>query len=404
MIVRFYTLVFCILSFVCISCSDGDDSPVTEKPGTDNPGGNGEFDPGKVGLEYDDGTNIAFQVKLAVDKEGYDMRDLEFFKSRLKIQWEAINERFNKLDKQKGFKRNYIFIPDLEDIVIYERDEEKELTDPGYSHWNVHNLYPTRIDKSKYQCMVVYDFVVQEGEGGGGYGDDGAGMGNILVINPSKENIGKFFNHLDENTSTVAAIVHELGHFRGIEDIYPLSIGADKNPISNQGFTPIAGIMNNPYPSIDKCEWSGYEINCINACGAKKGWRMFDHVMADYMADYIEVNVTEDGESVEGFQVNFYIFKDGKVSTEKKAQMSIEGSKYRKDARELFWYGDYTNDKSLWTYHKMFLVEVISDKTGKKGYQFLPFYEPHNQGLMDKYVNPISGKSVFVMNIDIKNK
>ncbi len=84
--------------------------------------------------------------------------------------------------------------------------------------------------------------------------------------------------------------------------------------------------------------------------------------------------------------------------------MSIEGSKYRKDARELFWYGDYTNDKSLWTYHKMFLVEVISDKTGKKGYQFLPFYEPHNQGLMDKYVNPISGKSVFVMNIDIKNK
>ena len=74
---------------------------MTEKPGTDNPGGNGEFDPGKVGLEYDDGTNIAFQVKLAVDKEGYDMRDLEFFKSRLKIQWEAINERFNKLDKQK---------------------------------------------------------------------------------------------------------------------------------------------------------------------------------------------------------------------------------------------------------------------------------------------------------------
>lgn len=332
-----YILFFFICVFANICCSEGSNNqpilPDEEEP-TPPPS---EFNPDNVGLEYDDGTNIAFHIKIAIDKEGFDMRDMDFFKSRLKTQWEAINERFMKLDKKNVLKRNYIFIPDLEDIIIFEGD-----------HWEVPKNYANRIDKNKYQCIVAYDFVIQEGEGGGGCSDDGYGMSNILVVNPGIEP-GKFFNHLDETTSTVAAIVHEFGHFRGIIDLYPFAIKASDNPVSGQSFSPIAGIMNNPYPAIKDCEWSEYELRCLNVNGARKEYRLYDTCLWETFTDFIEFTITENGEPVEGYTLNFYKTESYKVTKQIAHTMSADGNKVRKDAKALFWYG-----KALWQYYGMF--------------------------------------------------
>lgn len=380
-----YILFFFICVFANICCSEGSNNqpilPDEEEP-TPPPS---EFNPDNVGLEYDDGTNIAFHIKIAIDKEGFDMRDMDFFKSRLKTQWEAINERFMKQDKKNVLKRNYIFIPDLEDIIIFEGD-----------HWEVPKNYANRIDKNKYQCIVAYDFVIQEGEGGGGCSDDGYGMSNILVVNPGIEP-GKFFNHLDETTSTVAAIVHEFGHFRGIIDLYPFAIKASDNPVSGQSFSPIAGIMNNPYPAIKDCEWSEYELRCLNVNGARKEYRLYDTCLWETFTDFIEFTITENGEPVEGYTLNFYKTESYKVTKQIAHTMSADGNKVRKDAKALFWYG-----KALWQYYGMFLVEAINTKTGNKGYCFLPIYEPHTQGLIDKVENKITDKSFYKKTIDIQ--
>ena len=61
---QFYTLLFFCLGMMFVGCSDDDknEPQLPGEPGTEVPDG-GEFNPENVGLEYDDGTNCAFNVK-----------------------------------------------------------------------------------------------------------------------------------------------------------------------------------------------------------------------------------------------------------------------------------------------------------------------------------------------------
>lgn len=385
-----------VLSFLCftfsaVSCSDNDESaelssveevqPEEEDAGTD-------YD--NVKLEYDDGKNLIFHVKIAIDREGAAMRNMEFFKENLKEQWEAINIRFNALDKKNELKRNYIFVPDLEDIIIYD------FKDSG-SHWNVPKDYASEIDFNKYQCLVAYDFVVQEGEGGGGCGDDGKGMSNILVVNANKNNIGKFYDHFQESVNTVAAITHELGHFRGIWDLYVVNLSGSNNKVNGESFRAPDGVMNdNTYGPIEEVYWNEYEILCLNECLARKENRLYDTCLWECFTDNIEIHVTEDGREVKGFTLNFYKFSNYVIDNQADKSQKVEGATLRLDARNLFWWGD-----AYWQWTSMFLLEAVNTQTGRKGYAFLPYYEPHMQGLKDKSASPIEGKSVYKVNIDI---
>ena len=394
MIKRVYILLFCLFALASISCSsDKDNEPWLPEEPEKETSGSEEIDYTKVGLEYDDGTNCIFHVKIAIDKEGWEMKDAEFFKTRLKAQWEQINERFNKLDKKEELKRNYIFVPDLEDIIVYENEADKS------GGWNVVTNYKNRINLNKYQCLVTYDFVIQDFEigKGGGCGDDGNGMSCILVINPGKENLNKFYDHLSESSNTVAAITHELGHFRGIYDLYLVNFAGSNNPINREGFRAPRGVMNNnTYESLEKCEWNEYEILCLNANLARKKYRLYDICLRDYFTDNLEFNISENGNPVKRYKLNFYKYGSYKVEPEVYKVQSADGATARMDARELFWYG-----KEQWQWHLMYLIEAVNPDTGRKGYRFLPFYEPHMQGLKDKSENPITGKSTYKITIDI---
>lgn len=390
----FCTLIFSLFATICISCSEDASNepilpPVPEEPV--NPEENDNYD--NIGIEYDDGTNIVMHVKIAIDKEGWNMRNKEFFLSRLKTQWEGINERFNGLDKKNALKRNYIFIPDLEDIILYNHDDNQE--DPSSSHWEVPKWHNYRIDRKKYQVLVAYDFTVQEGEGGGGHGDS-YGLSNILVINPGKENIGKFYDHFTTAANTVAAITHELGHSRGLIDTYLCRVNSKNNPINGQGFEPEKGNMNNPYPTLDKCEWSDYEMRVINLNGAQMKQYLLYHCMNDWFPDMIEFSITENGEPVEDCTMNIYKMTDYKVWPDAIKTYPFNGGTLRKNAKEIFWH-----NTAAWSYYNMVFVEAINNKTGKKGYSFIPAYELHNQGIMDKFENKIEGRSIFKKNIEI---
>lgn len=173
-----------------------------------------------------------------------------------------------------------------------------------------------KIDFNKFQCLVVYDFVIQDFEvgKGGGCGDDGKGMSNILVINPNEENVDKFYDHFDETKAkTIASITHELGHFRGIWDLYVVNFNGKNNPINGKGFRAPDGIMNdNTYGTLEECYWNEYELLCLNANLSKKEYRLWDSCMWEYFTDLIEVSVTEDNKPVDGFKLNFYKYESGK--------------------------------------------------------------------------------------------
>ena len=352
-----------------------------------------------IGVEYDDGTNIIFHVKLAIDKEGFEMNnnDMEFFRNKLAIQWDEINVRFNGLDKKRILKRNYIFVPDLEDIIVYEHKN-------AGSNWNVPNDYADRIDQQKYQCLVSYDCVVQKDEvnNGGGYSQTDYGMGSILVIHPGAENIGKFIDHFSGNNGTTS-ITHELGHFRGLIDTYWCGLNASNNLITHQGFQPERGnMMGACYEPLETIEWSEYEMYVLNATGAKKC--SIYKTVAQYFADDVEITVTENGQPVEGFTLNFYPKDYTGSKIEKVSQNHTEkGSKLTLNAKvPLFWPWQGWYENYPHTFNRLLLAEAISQKTGKKGYIFIPVYEVHKQGLKDKFEKPITGRSVFKTTINIK--
>lgn len=350
-----------------------------------------------VGREYDDGKNIVFHVKLAIDKEGLAMmdNDMEFFREQLAIQWEEINRRFNGLDKKGILKRNYVFVPDLKDIIVFDRN----IT----SNWDVSYYYADRIDPNKFQLAVSYDFVKQEGEGGGGYGGKQVeGVNHIMVTcySNNKDEIRKFAGI--EGLSD-ESVTHELGHYRGLIDTYWCELSASDNLITHQGFQPERGnMMGACYQPLENIEWSEYEMYVINANGAKNC--SIHDTMAKYFPDDVEVTVTENGEPVEGFTLNFYP-KDYNNSKIEKVSKSYtqNGSKITLDAKvPLFWPWQNWYENYSYTYNRLLLAEAISQKTGKKGYIFIPVYEVHKQGLKDKLEQPIAGRSVFRATIEIK--
>lgn len=324
-----YTLLVLLFATIGANSFNGEDTALT----LPKENGNSKYD--NINIEYDNGTNIVMHVKIAIDKEGWEMRD-EIFKTRLKTQWEGINKRFNGLDKKGMLKRNYIFIPDLEDIILYECDDNKK--NPANSHWEIPQWHNDRIDRKKYHFLVVYDFAVQEGEGGGGHGDND-GLGNILVINPGKENIGKFYNH----------------------------------------------------------EWSEYEMRAINLNGAKKQQYLLYYCMNDWFPDMIEFNVTENGEAVEGYTLKVYKMTNYKIEADPIKTYTFNESILRKNAKEIFWHGN-----EAWHYYNMVFVEALNNKTGNKGYCYMPAYEVHNQGVIDKFEKKTKEYSVFKKNIEIK--
>jgi hypothetical protein len=350
-----------------------------------------------VKREYDDGKNIIFHVKLAIDKEGLEMmdNDMEFFREQLAIQWEEINKRFNRLDKKGILKRNYIFVPDLKDIIVFDHEVG--------SNWDVAFNYADRIDPEKFQLAVSYDFYKQEGEGGGGFGGkQPEGVNHIMVTcySKNKEDILKYAGI--EGLSD-ESIVHELGHYRGLIDTYWCELRASDNLITHKGFQPERGnMMGACYEPLENIEWSEYEMYVINATGCKNV--SIHEKIAEYFPDDVEFTITENGEPVEGFTLKFYSkdYQDSQIKDVRKSYTE-SGSKITLNAKyPLFWPSQNWYENYHWTYHRLLLVEAISKKTGKKGYIFIPVYEVHKQGLIDKFVNPITGRSVFKATIDIK--
>lgn len=350
-----------------------------------------------VKREYDDGENIIFHVKLAIDKEGLEMMDnnLDFFKNQLALQWEEINKRFNGLDKKNILKRNYIFVPDIEDIIVFERSVS--------SNWDVAYNYADRIDSEKFQLAVTYDFCKQDGEGGGGFGGKcPEGVQHIMVTcyTDNQEGIRKLAG--TEGLSD-ESIVHELGHFRGLIDTYWCELSASDNLITHKGFQPERGnMMGACYAPIDQVEWSEYEMYVINATGCKNV--DIHKTVAEYFPDDVEITVTENGQPVEGFTLKFYPKDYNGSKIEKMSQSYTQnGSKITLNAKyPLFWPSQNWYENYKWTYNRLLLAEAISKKTGKKGHLFIPVYEVHKQGLKDKHINQTTGRSIFRTTIDIK--
>ena len=102
--------------------------------------------------------------------------------------------------------------------------------------------------------------------------------------------------------------------------------------------------------------------------------------------------------------MNFYPKDYTGSKIEKVSQTYTQnGNKITLNAKvPLFWPWQIWYESSPHAFNRLLLAEAVSQRTGKKGYIFIPVYEVHKQGLKDKSENPITEPSVFKATIDIK--
>jgi len=333
-------------------------------------------DTAKYTADYDDGSTIYINVKIAIDKKGWDIQTPKYFKEKLKEQWEQINARFNDCDKKHQLKRKYIFKPDLDDIIVYS----------GCSYWGENGANTkaiSQMDKSIFKLVVIYDFFyegAEAGEYGGGCGNDD-GIGTILVINGSEGMKNKYNDHF--GPCTYRAITHELGHFRGVIDLYADVVKGADNPVNGEAYNPPHCLMNDYcYTPDEESSWSEYAIKIINKTGNAKQVNMIDQLMFDDFADKMNITVTKNALPIDA-KVNLYpatysfVSWSNTVSKTPYCTYDVKNGNYSvNDLRSLF----YKNKTVLYDRRQVFLVEaVIAD--GQKEYRWISDFDMHNSGM-----------------------
>ena len=330
----------------------------------------------KYTADYDDGSTIYINVKIAIDQKGWNTNTPEFFKEKLKEQWNQINSRFNNSDKKHQLKRKYIFRPDLDNIVVYS----------GCSYWgeNGANMKVIgQIDKNIFKLVVIYDFFyegAENGEYGGGCGNDD-GIGTILVINASDGMKNKYNDHF--GVYTYRAITHELGHFRGLIDLYADVVKAENNPINGEAYNPPHCLMNDYcYTPDEESSWSDYAIKIINKTGNIKRVNLIDNLMYEDFADKMLIRTTKNGEPIDAkvslYQASYsYTTWSNTVSKTPYYVYAVKNGSYTvNDLRTLF----YKNIQEKNDRRQVFLVEA-TDSEGQKKYAWISDFEMHNSGM-----------------------
>lgn len=331
--------------------------------------------------DYDDGENIYINVKIAIDRKGWEEKTPEYFVSELRTQWEQINHRFNFCDKKGDLKRTYHFEPDLEDIIVYE----------GCSYWGENGAdrkVISQMDTILFKLVVIYDFFYEgeeAGEYGGGCGDYN-GIGTILVINGSEGMKNKFNNHFDEYT--YRAITHELGHFRGMIDLYTHVVLPENDPFTQKGFEPPSCLMGkHTYTPEEEAEWSDYAVKVINRSGNIRQPGLIGYLMHTDFADKIEIDLRKKEKPVSG-TVRFYPVRysyetwSNTVDETFVLELNLTDGKHTLDARSLF-YGENIHRRK----HHVLLMEA--EVQGEKRYEWITDFLVHDCGMDGNAVYPV---------------
>ena len=350
------TFVFC----ACSSDSEPEQLPPPEPPVVEEP------------------DELEFRVLVYVDEasvKGHLGGSERRVKSEMDILFSKTSNFFKAGSKELKYKYSYT----VADIVVYQGSSQ----DATFRK----RVYNDPIDFSKYDVTVLFDCLQDNGETGNGGAAHGGGSDNRSVVtvfaNPGKKK--EIFT--DDTYKTLA---HELGHYRGVTDMYQYLIDAKDNPVSHQSFDVPPCIMKWTSDGV----WSEYAVNCMNlSAGAKQIGKVFPDFFNSLYPKKIEINVTVSGKPEKGAVVKIYgsragatgrnrdiypeVFVEGKTDT--------NGQYVLNDVKKYFnpKANGFANVPDDLPYGRWFgfLAEVISGNSKK--YVWMPEWEvqmPHFEG------------------------
>lgn len=267
-----------MIGFLFSACSD----PGLELPGGEDPGN-------KPPVELD---TLVFNVRVYVDRasvEGHLGASERTIKTKMDELFRKVTNYWNESSKGK-LKHKYRY--SVADVFVYDGSS----SDASFRS----EIYNGPINFDKYDVTVLFDCLQDNGETGNGGAAHGGGSDNRSVVTVIAGPNDKKDIFTD---NTYRTLVHELGHYRGVTDMYQYIIEKADNPVSNLQYLPPKCIMSNASDG----EWSDYAAGCMNYVGgAKQIGKVFPDFFNKLYPEKIEINVTIAGEPKRGITVNFY--------------------------------------------------------------------------------------------------
>lgn len=235
---------------------------------------------------------LEFKVLVYVDKPsviGHLGGSERMVTTRMNTLFRQVTNYWNECSHGK-LKHKYRY--SMADMIVYEGSSN----DPTFRK----KVYDDPMDFSKYDVVVLFDCKQDNGETGNGGGACGGGKDNrsVITIIAGKDAKDIF------NDATYRTLVHELGHYRGVTDLYQYLIDAKDNPVNGQDYKgPIDCVMNWAAAGV----WSDYAVKCMNlSAGSKQIGKDFPDFFGVMYPKKVEFTVTVSGQPKRGLDIKLY--------------------------------------------------------------------------------------------------
>lgn len=373
-LLRKKTLALLFLSAgLCISCND-DFQPSFYPPNYTYPvppEGRGEW---------------KFQVKVVLDKKTYDTyyKSADVVKKKLQERFDGVAKLYHGVSNTLFFDADLKFEPVFEESFVYEGSSEdllkrsaKERGDYPYlvlmdgcigdypnEHW--HQDY-TPMGNANSSCTVFFPANAASG--------DPAGSAKVYDILSAKQ--------------TTEGLAHELGHGRGVLDLYAMEVNAAQNQVNHEQFEAVTCMMNMCWGGTS---WSEYSQLIINRNKDYTPQSPMYHDMYEIkLPTTFTLAVTKGGKALSGATVNIYQSKVYSSAIDNQADFTNklpDSGTLTYDPKKF-----YIPRWDTYLEYGIVLIEVVDN--GKKSYRFLPLYELQTEWLK-------GNTSDYKITIDIK--
>lgn len=299
----------------------------------------------------------SFDVKVVLDRATYKLyfSDEDIVKKKLKERFDEVAALYRGKNDITFFDADIKFNPIFEKSFVYDNSSEKVFQDCIKYRGN-------------YPYLLIIDGCV------GDYDDerihsDWTGWGREAVClfdnGLGKTDAGTVYDILSKY-KTSEAITHELGHARGVPDIYAMDIKT--NPICNLTFSPVECIMNICWGGES---WSEYAQLLINRNkDLVRGDPGFYPLENPSFPEELTLKITSKGEPVNNVKVNLYGSKMYSNTVEDKPVSSYTTDKSGCISLnpKLVYTGPYGD-----LMYGVVLVEILYSEN--KSYKFVPVYD-----------------------------
>lgn len=322
---------------------------------------------------------IEYKVFIAVDKAAVEhWGGKESYQTQLNAFFEKMNDFWNEAG-QGRFKYYFRYVPDLQ--VVYDCSSRQ-----------LENIYKQSAGFPNHDVLLIIDSLLdfddEEGAKGWYCGGVKEGLSMVVCRSRSKTEHEDLFG-VDYFCRGVA---HELGHYRGVTDLYADRIREKNNPVNHIGYEPDSCVMNSHYKTY---KWSSYAVNVMNhTAKSKRPGRDFPGLFKQMFPQNISVSVKANGKKAKGVVLNLYGsragFNDLIATPYRTYQTDKKGEYLITDVPNLYDNPAEPLHTDKLPYNRWFTFLLEAQYKGQKKYVWLPEYEVQQTFFENKDTYPVT--------------